>query len=49
MDQEGWQWEVLSFTGHEFSSLSQNRFNQHLIFRVQPLGMAQMALGTTEQ
>lgn len=28
MDQEGWKWGVLSFARHEFSSLSQNPFNQ---------------------
>lgn len=33
MDQDGWEWGVLSFAGHEFSSLSQNPFHQHLLLR----------------
>lgn len=33
MDQDGWEWGVMSFAGHEFSSLSQNSFHQHLLFR----------------
>lgn len=49
MDQDGWEWGVLSFAGHEFLLYPKIPSTKTSFSGVQPLGMAQMALGTTEQ